>query len=153
MEQLTITFAKELKLCKLFYDTYPSALEELILASLNILLLSSPCSQYGGLQSTSVWEGQSPWSLWYVVDGVQVDWGLFLWLSTRQESDSWNFTMKFSKFFYYEFFFHILPGTAAGTVRRNAVTVASAICSAVGRVPLYCIPAVHMFGFNKVPSK
>lgn len=46
-----------------------------------------------------------------------------------------------------------LPGTAAGTVRRKAVTVASAICSAVGRVPLYPIPAVHMFGFNKVPSK
>lgn len=138
---------------KYIEETYPSALEELILSSLNVLLLSSPCSQDGSLQSATVWEGQSPWSLWYVVDGVQIDWSFFFWLTSGQECDSWRIK-KLNELLSQNKVYQVnSPGTAAGTVRRKAVTVASAICSAVGRVPLYPIPAVHMFGFNKVPSK
>lgn len=44
------------------------------------------------------------------------------------------------------------PVTAAGTVRRKAVTVAKATCCGVARVLQLC-PGVTMFGFSKVPSK
>jgi hypothetical protein len=77
------------------WKTHPSALKELILASLDILLLSTPCSQDGSLQSTTVWEGQSPWSLWLVVDGVQVDGSFLLRLTARQESDSYGNKIKY----------------------------------------------------------
>ena len=136
--------------------TYPSTFKEFILSSLNVFFLSTPCAQDWCLQCTTVWESQSPWSSWLVVDGAQVDGSFFLWLSTRQEGDSYYYKlmMKMSKILLKNYLQqYILPGTAAGTVRRKAVTVAQAICSAVGRVPLYCIPAVHMFGFNNVPSK
>lgn len=118
-----------------FTQTYPGALEKLILSGLNVLLLSSPCSQDGCLQGASVREGQSPWSLWLVVDGVQVDWGFFFWLTTGQESDSWGVITRLVSWTIKNRL-RIVPGTAAGTVRRKAVTVASAICSGVGRVPL-----------------
>lgn len=73
-----------------WHGTYPSALEELILSGLNVLLLATPGSQHGSLQSAAVRECQSPWSSWLVVDGVQVDGRFFLWLTAGQEGDSWN---------------------------------------------------------------
>lgn len=45
-----------------------------------------------------------------------------------------------------------LPGTAAGTVRWRAVTVAMATCSGVYFLVQAC-PAVTMFGFSRVPSR
>lgn len=45
-----------------------------------------------------------------------------------------------------------LPGTAAGTVRWRAVTVAIATCSGVYFLVQAC-PAVTMLGFSKVPSR
>lgn len=71
-------------------ETHPSALKELVLCSLNVLLLAAPCSQHWSLQSTSVWEGQSPWSLRLVIDGVQVDGSFLLRLTARQECNSWK---------------------------------------------------------------
>lgn len=46
----------------------------------------------------------------------------------------------------------ILPGTAGGTVRRRAVTVAMAISSLLYLVGQEC-PAVTMLGFSSVPSR
>ena len=45
-----------------------------------------------------------------------------------------------------------LPGTATGTVRCRAVTVALAIFSAVYVLVQLC-PAVTMLGLSKVPSR
>lgn len=45
-----------------------------------------------------------------------------------------------------------LPGTAAGTVRWRAVTVARATCSGVYFL-VQAWPAVTMFGFSRVPSR
>lgn len=68
--------------------THPSALDKLILSGLHIFLLASPCSQNWSLQCTSIWECQSPWALWYIIDSAQIDWSFFFRLSTWQESDS-----------------------------------------------------------------
>ena len=46
---------------------------------------------------------------------------------------------------------NVIPGTAAGTVRLKAVTVALAICSGVA-CSEHSFPGVTMFGFNKVPK-
>lgn len=46
----------------------------------------------------------------------------------------------------------VTPGTAGGTVRLRAVTVALAICSGAALVLQDC-PGVTMLGFNRVPSK
>lgn len=80
--------------CVAYSKTYPGALQKLILGSLNILLLATPCSQDWSLQRSAVWESEGPWSLGLVVDGVQVDWSLFLWLTTWQEGDSCEKIMK-----------------------------------------------------------
>ena len=45
----------------------------------------------------------------------------------------------------------MIPGTAAGTVRLKAVTVALAICSGVA-CSEHSFPGVTMFGFNNVPK-
>lgn len=72
-------------------STYLSTVEELILTSSNVLLLAAPGAQHGCLQSTTVREGESPWSQqWNLVDGVQVDGGFFFRLTAGQESDTWR---------------------------------------------------------------
>lgn len=69
--------------------TYPGALDELVLAGSDVLLLASPCAEHGSLQGTTVREGQSPWAdQRNLVDGAQVDGGLLLGLTTRQEGDT-----------------------------------------------------------------
>jgi hypothetical protein len=47
---------------------------------------------------------------------------------------------------------NIIPGTAAGTVRRKAITVASAICS-IEYVFEQFLPGVTIFGLRSVPSR
>ena len=69
--------------------TYLRSLEELVLSSREILGLAGPGAEHGSLEGTTEAEGQSPWLLaGELVDGVQVDGGLLLGLSTAEESDS-----------------------------------------------------------------
>ncbi len=65
--------------------------EQLVLSSLDIFLLSRPSSKDWSLQGATVAEGESPWAAsWSVINAVQVDGGILLRLTTRQESDAWN---------------------------------------------------------------
>ena len=67
------------------------ALKQLVLAGSNVLLLASPGTQDGGLQGTTVREGEGPWAdQGNVVDGTQVDGGLLLGLTSRQEGHASN---------------------------------------------------------------
>ena len=75
----------------LVQSSHLSALDELLLSSEHVLGLAGPCAEHGGLEGTSVAEGEGPWPLQVNgVDGVQVHWRLFLRLTTRQECDAWE---------------------------------------------------------------
>jgi len=87
------------------------AKEEHLLRGHNVGILALPSLQYRRLQCAAVAERQRPRFLARSpVDGVQVYGGIQLRLSARQKHDA---------------------GTADGTPRRSAVTVASPICSGV----------------------
>jgi len=63
-----------------------------------------------------------------------------------------HYSIKFLKPRYNKISVKLLPGTAEGTLRRKAVTVASAICSGVALFAWLC-PGVTIFGFSSVPSR
>lgn len=71
--------------------TYLRALKKLSLTGSDVLLLASPCAQHRGLKGTTVGEGKGPWAAQRnIVDGAQVDGGLLLRLTTRQEGHTWS---------------------------------------------------------------
>lgn len=80
--------------CKDYHNklsTYLGALQQLVLASGDVLLLAGPSAQHGCLQGTAVGEGEGPWPQEiHLIDGVQVHGGLLLRLSAGQEGDSGN---------------------------------------------------------------
>lgn len=60
-----------------------------ILCSLLVRCLSLPCSKSRGLESTAVREAQLPGSVqWKLVHGIQIQRGLLLTLTTREEADA-----------------------------------------------------------------
>lgn len=76
-------------------NTYQSALDVFFLSILEVLFLATPGLEGRSLQGTAIGEGQGPWLVQgAVVDGIQVDGGLFLTLATRQESDTCGKTIQ-----------------------------------------------------------
>jgi hypothetical protein len=74
---------------------YQGSLDILLLGSLQVLLLSTPGLQGGGLQGSAIGESQGPWlQQRALVDGVEVDGCLFLTLPPRQEGDPWRTRAK-----------------------------------------------------------
>ena len=72
-------------------STHHGPLHELILAGLAVLLLASPGLECGGLQGAAVGEGEGPGPVQgTLVDGIQVDGGLLLTLTARQEGHAWS---------------------------------------------------------------
>lgn len=77
----------------LLLPSYQSSLDVLVLAGLAVLLLASPGLQCGGLQGPAEGEGEGPGPVQRaVVDGVEVDCGLLLALTARQEGHTWERT-------------------------------------------------------------
>ena len=65
--------------------------EQLLLCRGNLVCLACPGLQYRSLQCTAIAEGESPWltqRLGAPVDGVQMDGGILLRLTARQEGDA-----------------------------------------------------------------
>lgn len=146
-------------------QTYQSSLDKLFLACLSILLLATPGFEGRSLQGTAIREGQGPGPVQRaLVHGVQVDGGLLLTLATREEGNTCTGKAESSSVLFADCvmkrFAHactslcmcVLPGTAGGTVRRRAVTVAMAISWLLYLCEQEC-PAVTMLGLRRVPSR
>lgn len=68
-----------------------STMEQDFLGGCDVLVLSGPLGETGGLKSTSIGECEGPWLLSaHLIDGVQVQCGILFGLSTGEEDDSWN---------------------------------------------------------------
>lgn len=119
--------------------------------------MSPPGSEGGGLQGSAEGEGQDPGSgQGAVVDGVEVDRGLLLALTSGQKRDpcgartsSPGFSPEGGSGWGHG---SALPVTAGGTVRRKAVRVAMATSSGLYLMEQLC-PAVTMLGLRRVPSR
>ncbi len=140
---------------------YLGTCDEGVLCGLLVCCLSLPCSQSRGLESTSIREAQLPGSVQRkLVHGIQIQRGLLLTLTTREEADAWEPEERCRMFEEHSKWTPssedqcrtVLPGTAAGTVRLRAVTVAMATSWGVYFLVQEC-PAVTMFGLSRVPSR
>ncbi len=151
-------------LSSLLLSSYQGSLDVLFLAGFAVLLLASPGLQCWGLQGPTKGEGQGPGPVQRtLVDGVQVNSGLFLTLTTGQEGHtlvggeicrsyvSWKYCVLVVAGCA-NIYAAVSPGTAGGTVRRRAVTVAMAISCALNFFRQEC-PAVTMLGLSSVPSR
>lgn len=140
---------------------YLGTCDEGVLCSLLVGSLSLPCSKSRGLESTSIREAQLPGSVQRkLVHGIQIQRSLLLTLTTREEADAWEPEERCWTFEEHskwtpsseDQWRTVLPGTAAGTVRLRAVTVAMATSWGVYFLVQEC-PAVTMFGLSRVPSR
>lgn len=149
--------------CKGSYDLsemnkYLCSLDELLSGSFLILFMSSPGSERRCLQGSTKGKRHDPgFGQRAVVDGIEVDRGLLFTLTAWEKSYSCR-TQHIQYIFIWlgQTLFHIvyvgLPGTAGGTVRRKAVTVAMATSSGLYLMGQLC-PAVTMLGLRSVPSR
>lgn len=144
-----------------FLPPYQGSLDVLLLACLAILLLASPGLKCWRLQGPAIREGQSPGAVQVtLVDGIQVDGGLFLTLATGQKGHTCGEENRVgwkSQGYYRDNYSQYIsvctsPGTDGGTVRRRAVTVAMAISWGLYFLGQEC-PAVTMLGLSRVPSR
>lgn len=135
------------------------ALDELLGSGGGVVPLPAPGAERRRLQRPPVGEGEGPWPHQRArVDGVEVDGSLLLALTPGQEGDTWrerDYGTGTSTGHPPPGPRHVpvlVPGTAGGTVRRRAVTVAMAISSGLYLVGQEC-PGVTMLGFSRVPSR
>jgi len=128
--------------------SYLRPLAESLLRSLLVLTFAHPCCQRRGLQGSPVRKGQFPRLRQRgLIHGVQVDRSLLFTLTSREEADSCKEEVsrlrhgvlqrservrcrskagKGDSVSGYTGMHQESPGTAAGTVRRRVVTVATA---------------------------
>lgn len=134
-------------------------LDKLLGGSISVVLLPTPGTERRRLQRPPVGEGEGPWPHQRAcVDGIEVDGSLLLTLTPRQEGDTCGeqgYGTGGDTGYGSAGLCHmprLVPGTAGGTVRRRAVTVAMAISSGLYLVGQEC-PGVTMLGFSRVPSR
>ena len=128
--------------------TYFSPFDELRLTRLYVIFLRAPGFDSTRLKSPTITKGQSPRLFSRkLIDCTQVYGRLLFWLTPRKEYYPWKQKISLNVFK-----FNDRPGTAVGTVRCKAVTVALATSWGVYFF-VQPWPAVTIFGFNRVPSR
>lgn len=144
------------------HEAYLGPGEERFLCSFLVGSFALPGCKSRGLECTAIGEGHFPGAMeGHLIHGVQVEGGLLLTLTSREEADAWKDTRTSPLLVFHLWRKMVVkenlalwysPGTEAGTVRLRAITVAMATCWGVYFVGQEC-PAVTMLGFSRVPSR